>query len=78
MTRLAVLVVGYFAVLTIGSDPTKIGFQLSPDPVVDLPGRFDAGWYGGIALEGYSFQGRFDRQQNVAFFPAFPLLMRAA
>src|SRR5437764_6493401 len=78
MPRLAVLVVGYFAVLTIGSDPAKVGFHLSPDPVLDLPGRFDAGWYGGIALEGYSFQGRFDRQQNVAFFPAFPWLMRAA
>jgi len=77
-TRVAVLVAGYFAVVTIGSDPSRVGLQLSPDAVVDLPGRFDAGWYGGIALDGYSFQGRFDRQQNVAFFPAFPLLMRAA
>jgi len=28
-------------------------------------------------MGGYYFQGRFDRQQNVAFFPAFPMLMRA-
>jgi hypothetical protein len=77
-TRAAVLIVGYFAVLTIGTDPKMVGFRLSSDLVLDLPARFDAGWYGGIALDGYSFQGRFDRQQNVAFFPAFPLLMRVA
>jgi hypothetical protein len=77
-TRIAVLCAGYFAVLTLGMDPKMVGLKLSADPIVDLPSRFDAGWYGGIALDGYSFQGRFDRQQNVAFFPAFPLLMRAA
>ena len=77
-SRIAVLVVGYFAVITIGFDPKMVGVTVSPDAATNLPARFDAGWYAGIALEGYSFQGRFDRQQNVAFFPAFPLLMRAA
>jgi hypothetical protein len=75
--RVAVLVVGYFAVVTIGIDRKMVGFEVSPNAAVNLPARFDAGWYGGIALDGYSFQGRFDRQQNVAFFPAFPMLMRA-
>ena len=76
-TRVAVLVVGYFAVVTIGvGGQVVVGFQLSGDPVESLPGRWDAGWYGGIAMDGYSFQGRFDRQQNIAFFPAFPMLMR--
>lgn len=77
-TRLGALVAGYFAVLTIGFGGQVVGLELSPDPVFNLPARFDAGWYGGIAMDGYSFQGRFDRQQNVAFFPAFPMLMRAA
>jgi hypothetical protein len=77
-SRVAVLIAGYFAVVTVGPDPAMVGLRLSSDTIVDLPSRFDAGWYGGIALDGYSFQGRFDRQQNVAFFPAFPLLMRAA
>jgi hypothetical protein len=76
-SRVAVLLVGYLAVVTIGVDRRLVGFELSPDAAFNLPGRFDAGWYGGIALDGYSFQGRWDRQQNVAFFPAFPLLMRA-
>ncbi|HTI39526.1 MAG TPA: mannosyltransferase family protein [Vicinamibacterales bacterium] len=75
-TRIAVLAVGYFAVLVIGT--ARPGFQVSGDPLFNLPARFDAGWYAGIALDGYAFQGRFDRQQNVAFFPAFPVLMRAA
>ena len=77
-SRIAVLIAGYFAVVTIGFDPKMVGMQVSPDAAPNLPARFDAGWYAGIALEGYSFQGRFDRQQNVAFFPAFPLLMRVA
>lgn len=77
-SRVAVLLVGYFAVLTIGLAPKQVGFELTGDPLLNLPARFDAGWYGGIALDGYRFQGRFDRQQNVAFFPAVPLLTRAA
>jgi hypothetical protein len=77
-TRLVVLLAGYLAVVTIGIDPKLEGFQLSPDAAFNLAGRFDAGWYGGIALDGYAFEGRFDKQQNIAFFPAFPLLMRAA
>ena len=76
VSRLAVLIVGYLAVVTIGLDE-KAGFKLSPDPAFNLVARFDAGWYSGIAMGGYYFQGRFDRQQNVAFFPAFPMLMRA-
>ena len=76
-TRLAVLLVGYVAVLTIGLSPSTTGFQLSSDPLLNLPARFDAGWYAGIALDGYYYQHRFDVQQNIAFFPAFPLLLRA-
>jgi len=76
VSRIVVLIVGYLAVVTIGLDE-KAGFKLSPDPAFNLVARFDAGWYSGIAMGGYYFQGRFDRQQNVAFFPAFPMLMRA-
>ena len=64
------------AVNTIGLAPTSVGFTLSSRPLLNLPARFDAGWYAGIALDGYSFEGRWDKQQNIAFFPAFPMLMR--
>jgi hypothetical protein len=73
-SRIAVLVAGYVGVAAIGFPADTAGFTASGDPLFNLPARFDAGWYGTIALEGYSFQGRFDRQQNVAFFPAFPAL----
>jgi mannosyltransferase PIG-V len=75
-SRLAVLLVGYFAVITIGL-AGKIP-EMAPEPELNLPMRFDAGWYSTIAFEGYQFEGRFDKQQNVAFFPAFPMLMRGA
>ena len=77
-TRAVVLFVGYFAVLTVGINQPTQGFVLSPDNLFNLPARFDAGWYAGIALEGYHFSGAFEKQQNIAFFPAFPMVMRAA
>ena len=75
-TRVAALLVGYFAVVTIGVAEISQGFQVSPHPLPNLPARFDAGWYSSIALEGYSFDGDFNKQQNVAFFPAYPALER--
>jgi hypothetical protein len=78
VSRAAIILVGFFAVLTFGLSTPEVGFTLADDPLLNLPARFDAGWYGTIAQDGYSFSGRFDRQQNIAFFPAFPMLMRGA
>jgi hypothetical protein len=74
-TRPAVFLVAFFAVLTIGLGP-KPGFILSREPLYNLPARFDAGWYGDIALDGYTWDHTFQRQRNIAFFPALPILMR--
>jgi hypothetical protein len=74
-TRLAVFVVAFFAVVTVGFSP-KAGFALSGAPLSNLPSRFDAGWYGDIARGGYSWDHTFKRQRNIAFFPAMPMLMR--
>lgn len=41
----------------------------------DAFARYDAGWYHGIAAEGYHYKG--EGRNNLAFFPAYPLLMRA-
>jgi hypothetical protein len=41
----------------------------------DAFARFDAGWYHGIASRGYEYRGV--GRNNLAFFPAYPLLMRA-
>ena len=69
-----VFVVAVFAVSTFGVN--KPGFVLTSDALTNLPARFDAGWYGGIALNGYDRQVNVERQRNIAFFPALPLLMR--
>jgi hypothetical protein len=74
-TRPAVLLIGFFAVLTFGLSG-KAGFMPSREPLANLPARFDAGWYAGIALDGYTWDHTFQRQRNIAFFPAMPMLMR--
>jgi hypothetical protein len=74
-TRPAVFVVALVAVVTFGLS-ARPGFVLSREPVANLPARFDAGWYVGIATEGYAWDHTFQRQRNIAFFPALPLLMR--
>lgn len=45
-------------------------------PLINMWSRWDAGWYQGIAESGYKFTP--DRPSNVAFFPMYPMLMRAA
>jgi Gpi18-like mannosyltransferase len=38
--------------------------------------QWDSGWYRQIAMEGYSYV--VGRQSTVAFFPAYPLVVRGA
>lgn len=78
LTRPAVLAVGFAAVITIGVLPSSDQPANPRHALRDLPARFDANWYAGIALEGYHWERSFERQQNIAFFPAYPLLVRAA
>lgn len=75
-TRLGVVVVGLAAVATIGPPPEAAKRRVSPHPLVDLPFRWDTGWYLGVALDGYRWDPADRGQQNVAFFPALPFLMR--
>jgi hypothetical protein len=77
-TRPAVLLVGYLAVIMIGYPDGRVPQRLSQNELVNLPSRWDAGWYLGIVLSGYEFDSRHvNRQQNVVFFPAYPLIVRA-
>ena len=77
VTRPLVFLVGLFAVVTFGFPPSK-GEVLSSEPLENLPARFDAGWYAAIALEGYDREWRPGLKQDIAFFPALPLLIRPA
>ncbi len=80
-TRAAILFVGYLAVFLIGYAPRQPGWRISDNEFLNLQARWDAGWYYGIATDGYYFSyGMQERgeQLNIVFFPAFPLLMRVA
>ena len=74
--RLSILLVGYFAAVSFGL-PDGGAFRVSDNEFANLPARYDAGWYLSIAVDGYNYLGG-DRQQNVAFMPALPVLMRSA
>jgi hypothetical protein len=72
-TRVAVLVVGLLAVYTIGF-PERPEFRVSDNEAMNLPARWDAGWYLNIANGGYRWDpNREERHQNIAFFPGYPL-----
>ena len=46
--------------------------------LLNLPVRWDAGWYLQIVTDGYRYAaGDGAVQQNIVFFPAYPMLMRA-
>lgn len=76
-TRLPILFVGYLAVIMIGYAGGRAPFRHSENEIVNLQVRWDAGWYLGIATDGYSFEpGETEIQQAIVFFPAYPLLVR--
>ncbi len=75
-SRAAVLLTAYLSVVIVGY-PTEIRFRVSKNEFANLPARWDAGWYLGIAQQGYRYDSGIRGQQNVAFFPAFPLVTRA-
>jgi hypothetical protein len=76
-TRAFVLLVGYLAVVTIGSVPGTERFRVTEDPLGNLLARWDTQWYLSIVTEGYKWNGNPQIEQNVVFFPAYPAAMRA-
>jgi hypothetical protein len=78
-SRIGVLAVGFLAVVLVGFPPeAERRWSIYSNHFLDLPARWDTGWYLGIATEGYRYDPalRPDYQQNIAFFPAFPMSMR--
>ena len=73
------LLVGFLAVILIGFPPeAEKRWRIYDNDFLDLPARWDTGWYLGIANEGYQFDPNYGPavQQNIAFFPAFPISIR--
>jgi hypothetical protein len=76
-TRLGVLIVGFLGIALIGYAPNTPPWRVYPNDLLNLPARWDTGWYLGVAVDGYEWQPtRPQQQQNIAFFPMFPMLMR--
>jgi hypothetical protein len=78
-SRFGVLLIGFLAVLLVGYPPEAANrWRIYNNELLDLPARWDAGWYLGIATEGYSYAPDPTRQfqQNIAFFPAYPMAIR--
>jgi hypothetical protein len=86
-SRLAVLLIGFLAINAVGFPAKAVGapdqlpgnrWQVYRNDLLDLPARFDAGWYIGIANGGYAWdpEAAPSVHQNIAFFPAFPFAIR--
>ena len=74
--RIAAFAAGAIAVKTVGFVSGPIPPPTASNVVLDLPARWDTGWYIGVAHGGYRWNGRMDQYQNIAFFPAWPLAFR--
>ena len=76
VTRVSVLLVGYLAVVSVGYAPDAPPYRWSDNEVSNLPLRWDTGWYLGITEDGYRWNADYVGQQNIAFFPGYPLITR--
>jgi hypothetical protein len=90
ISRLALVLVAWLAMTMLhhvprsgaweigrGGDIVPVQDRVSPTqhPLINMWSRWDAGWYYGIAEGGYKFST--DQQSNAAFFPVYPMLIRA-
>jgi len=78
-TRPAMFFTGFMAVVLFGYAGGAAPWRDSENELLNLPLRWDAGWYLQIAVHEYSFvhQAGPDFQQNIVFFPAYPMAVRA-
>jgi hypothetical protein len=76
-TRPAILLVGYLAVAMFGYVNGRAPLRHFDSELLNLPVRWDAGWYLQIVTDGYRYAADDSGvQQNIVFFPAYPLLVR--
>jgi hypothetical protein len=76
-TRPAILLVGYLAVLMFGYLNGRAPLRHFDSELMNLPVRWDAGWYLAIVTDGYRYAPNDSGvQQNIVFFPAYPMLVR--
>lgn len=75
-TRVGILLVGFFGIALLGYAPNTPPWRVYENDFLNLPARWDTGWYIGIAERGYQWSPAVGAgQQNIAFFPAYPIAM---
>src|SRR5207247_10038176 len=74
----AVFFVGYLSIFLVGWGKGAPPYRDFDNELFNLPLRWDAGWYLQIAIHGYTYVHRAGaaEQQNIVFFPAFPVAVR--
>jgi hypothetical protein len=76
-TRPVIFFVGYVAVFLFGYPGGRPPLRHFNNELLDLPIRWDAGWYLEIVTNGYHFDADLpDLQHNIVFFPAYPMMVR--
>lgn len=76
-TRAYVLAAGLCGTLLLGfPENTQLTTPTSSNPILDLPWRWDSKWIVGLARDGYRWDGEPGVLENIAFFPAYPLMLR--
>jgi hypothetical protein len=77
-SRPAIVAAGLLAVLMFGYPPGAPPWRDYDNELLNLPLRWDAGWYLQIAENGYSYipEAGAAAQQNIVFFPACPMVTR--
>ena len=76
-TRPVILFVGYAAVFMFGYAEGHAPLRHFNNELLNLPVRWDAGWFLQIVTDGYTYSPTdATSQQNIVFFPAYPLLVR--
>jgi len=76
-TRVGVLIVGFLGIVLLGYAPHTPPYRVYNNDFLNMPARWDTGWFMGIAVDGYRFDPLSrDTMQNIAFFPLYPMLMR--
>ena len=77
-TRPAILLVGYFAVVTMGySNNGRPPLRFVDNEFLNLQGKWDTAWYMSVVTDGYRYRTNdVNQQQNIVFFPALPVAIR--
>jgi len=77
-TRPAILLVGYFAVITLGySNNGRPPLRFVDNEFLNLQGKWDTAWYMSVVTDGYRYRTHdVTEQQNIVFFPALPVAIR--